>query len=566
MTSSSLAQGRRALFPIATAFFSLVFSSDSSSQSVTKRASWPAEFSEGSFVDAVIGDFTGTLRPSGLVLRGGTLYFAWSPATHTAFAEVDSLPFTAPTGIATVPLESGKDGVFVCGEGLPQLGRLISAGDGFAFETLFLQGWIGARNLGTTRTGDGIWVHAEGLDDQSVLAAFSANDSDMFEGTVNLTLGERVKDFAMLDWDGDGTFELAVLTRSGLRVFSPDGVEIHTELLSFAKGRIVRTPDGGVDRLALVYGVPHGSWSYAMRSNGYAATFPIDTSGLPAGTLKIEGLNARDLDGDGDADAMVTQRASHHALVLINPTVPGPLHSGGIQPRIRELSSAGVSPAANFCPGLWNRLDGKGELDGLFWLDSTDEMVVTHTLDGLGNLLVSSSALQVADYDGSTLYLEVALAEYVGHSLEVTVWHQSDPITPTTVPPVDAAAVNRYEYPITEPPSGSNTLTVNLPLQTPGSQLPDPEYWQNRNHVYLELRVLDHTAESVEYVEVLSVAMQRDPADVQHLDYLLGLPGEGSLVVPVGGPNRPTIVGGIVTFKEMPPFCINEIPDPTGEG
>ncbi|MGE3172540.1 MAG: FG-GAP repeat domain-containing protein [Planctomycetota bacterium] len=167
----------------------------------------------------------------------------------------------------------------------------------YAVQSLGGPQWQGATQV---RCGD---VDGDGVPDVVGLIATGKKLRVFARGSTAthyaVDLGVNVLAFEVLQWDGSGAAELAVLTETGLRILSGDGTT--QQVLAAAPmtgGCLARVPGGGNDLLA---------WSTTdlgqpeLRLLG--DTVLLETLPLAKAPTALAG---GDVDGDGDSDIVAT--------------------------------------------------------------------------------------------------------------------------------------------------------------------------------------------------------------------------------------------------------------------
>ncbi|MEW6742031.1 MAG: VCBS repeat-containing protein [Planctomycetota bacterium] len=276
---------------------------------------WPPGVVEPAPLEHTLAaSLTRSLVPDVLVQQADRLLLLAAPSLFNA---VHYLPWVVYD--ADVVPEGASEGVdaivFVGPDGL-RTGWLASDR---SWQSVLLDGaiWAGARLVRRAQVDsqatrfDLVGVASDG---QSVIVLLADDGS----GEFAFDAGVDIRSLEVLDFDGDGLDEVALLTDAGVEVRELDG-----SLLGSASGYgpgeardlITTLRRVGADRDSLVWilrgEVDPEQWMYVADSTGYEGP-------LYLGTLNVTAVAAGDFDEDGDEDLLVTHQAGQDPLMLMN--------------------------------------------------------------------------------------------------------------------------------------------------------------------------------------------------------------------------------------------------------
>ncbi len=197
--------------------------------------------------------------------------------------------------------------------------------------------------------------------------------------------GETIEDLLALDFDSDPGTELAVLTFSGVSVIELDGTEIaFFSSEGTSVGAIEAVADGGKELLA--WATLDGALEPILRVQGMsgaevplALSFPI-VEGQPDEPLVLAEMTGGDCNADGLDDLVLSDFASHRAVLLVNQGIPAAHFAAndvGSDHFLLHLALPAAEPGTeNDCQPLIDDIDGDDQGDVAFGLDTTDEVVI----------------------------------------------------------------------------------------------------------------------------------------------------------------------------------------------
>lgn len=276
----------------------------------------PTPLSSARFSASAVGEFTGDLDLDVLVLDEGVPTLLVSPETMrtSLLASRDGYDLaTLPDGAGPghdVALLVGPDGLHALSYDLDEL-----QWEDVAVETSAAWRHAFAVAVGQLDGSGGLDVAALAAGGTSVLV-LHASGSGFVAGTA-LALPSAAHDLLMLDWDDDGSDEIAVLFlpdpppggASGVRVYD-GGTSIYAASSpSLLRGAVLRDGESGAERLALagrVNGVDY------LKVHGALLSQPLQNFG----SVSLRRLQGWDLDADGDDDLALTADSGTEILRL----------------------------------------------------------------------------------------------------------------------------------------------------------------------------------------------------------------------------------------------------------
>lgn len=149
------------------------------------------------------------------------------------------------------------------------------------------------------------------LDDRLVLVAHRSGTA--YIPAPGFPVYARARELRALDWDGDGTDEIAAVTDDGIEIFEPDGTGIHAYpwTLTDISATVLRSGTGA-DWLAAVAAGPQGTdFLTVLGSAGSIGPLAI-------GDTDVYFLTAVDFEGDGDDDLVLADHSQSALLRLTN--------------------------------------------------------------------------------------------------------------------------------------------------------------------------------------------------------------------------------------------------------
>jgi len=174
--------------------------------------------------------------------------------------------------------------------------------------------WAGARFARVADLdGDGV-EDLYGIDAIGDLVLAEGLGAGAFADEQRFDLGVEVTDLTHVDFDGDGSPELAAATVAGLRVVGASDGQIRRAIGGAVGGLLARMERGSSDREDVAW--------IGEDTGGDTVLFVVTASGVgdpvDFGTLGAVGLAAADWDLDGDADLVISHRRDWRLLFLRN--------------------------------------------------------------------------------------------------------------------------------------------------------------------------------------------------------------------------------------------------------
>lgn len=268
------------------------------------------EGGSGSFGEMVFGDLNGNRIPEVAVLRGTHLYIAHDPAIGNDSVEVASdalavcyVPADA-TGTASM-LYSTSTGMKRVVFAAP-MGAYVSDPESNA------GGWAGARELHLDAQGKVFGVASDG---KTVLRS-TVTGGDVDPPQALFVLGPSIRDMRLMDWNGDGQTEIALL--------HSNGIHIRTQSGSFLVARPAAFPWDPFEAVA-VDRRPEGdvlAWTTRLADEqSYLLLFGANyTSSLYRGPYQLDtestATSIGDLDGEGFGDLALVRPDSSDVHVI----------------------------------------------------------------------------------------------------------------------------------------------------------------------------------------------------------------------------------------------------------
>lgn len=309
-------------------------------------------------IDAV--DLDGNLTPEVVVLRGSSLIVYPDPDINDTYVVVaeDALSFAAGSK------DDGPVLVFTSPAGLFSV-----AFEEQAYTVELLSDSTLWRSASTVRVDDkeGL-VGVDLLQHTFFFSEFTGSGAGLPQ--VLFTLGPAMRDVRLLDWDGVGTREIAILTSNGLQLRSRSGA------VFFARGALVPG-----DAIAVVRSSPQSDGlAWVTRNNSGQALlllFHFSFAGAYQGPTALgsevfASASSADIDGDGDGDLVLARTSTSTIDIVENRSAPGTwtppsppsgAFGAGISAQI-DLGLGADSPASGqvLCANLFNDHDSAGVL------------------------------------------------------------------------------------------------------------------------------------------------------------------------------------------------------------
>ena len=537
----------------------------------TRLTEWPGP----AFDAAVLGDFTGTLRNSLVVLRGGTLGLAFDYGRFEAFGPILTGP-TGVTGLVTFPqtAQSGAcDVLLVATTNGASLGIFDKQTNQFLFQSQVSLGaaWDGAHDL-VARKNPSTLIHVfAAFNNSNVVLIGQRNAVGALSQTGLLQLPNPIHAIDLVDWDNDGQLEVAVATSAGVIVLEVNGVTASAPAcpmplgeMKFGVGTRAGAEEMGIVSASLVGGQGLLSAALGIRC-AHTPPLALQSGAMSVSDQFVYGLAMNDIDADGTSEMLICQRGSRNPL-LVRPVA-------GTQTRI-DLGYIAATNVSH-CPPLFRDLNRDGVADGLFCWDSPSGLLFVPNLVGplatpstqnLVQGVISKAVWTGVRPAGSlapqVLKLTIDHAGLVGEAtdLHVVIWHQAGPSGNTWPPPAINAVFNDTVK--------LSTLTSTAPLSIGGLQpivstAPDSEgtvgWWTGQDHYYIDLRFINAVTKKVTYAEIDAFTIAASHHDTEgelpplwtHLDSLQTAPGKVSWHLPITHPtpgtNQPlhAPIGGI---------------------
>lgn len=303
----------------------------------------------------VSGDFLSQRRSHVVALAGGHAYGFFSPASmHSAFALPTTWTFA---DLTTLPSGIQEIGDFLVGVGTQGLSLAIVT-----------RNW----ELDVVTSQGGLWstatrVKASGTLQQGIVVGLASNNYSLIVATcingvltttATATQGRPITDFDLVDWDGDGVDEIAMLCHRGLHILDAVGLQ--------QLGPTFFGPVGGAGIAALrgptrfcgsaerVAWVRPANGAYEIAVIGAMVTEPLVTI---TGMENLGGVVAADATGDKLPELLLSMPSTGEAMLLAHLTpgeVPGPSFSDlAVDKAALDLSSMGAQ-ALTCTPGFFD--------------------------------------------------------------------------------------------------------------------------------------------------------------------------------------------------------------------
>jgi hypothetical protein len=370
--------------------------------------------------------------------------------------------------------------------------------------------WAGVRLL-ATHPADPLVIF--GIDDNGVIRVAEHTNGGYTTSSVTFPEMSQPIAIACVDWDGDDSTELAVLTRSGLTIVDRNGATIVGEEQQSATSGALTLVRGGtqLDEECLAWLTPasYGGTELRLRSSTTLLDQPLYRT--------FVGAAAADWSGDGNEELVLSTAANDEVTLLVNLSYAQPtfLYHPGTAIQIAVAASA--NRPANSCSLATADFDGDGDAD----LVAAIEPATNNC--GITELRMVQSKLYDSPPFESPVFVQF---EDLGHGqAEVT-------------------------FTFTPGPCGSHTRMVVWP-ETDGEL--DPQ------HVFSELRARTEVSEFVVPIDaghlgIGSYVLMMQPVNVVN-GHVVEV-AEASLAimnVAVGGGPGGTVVIGTTPLPNLPP-------------
>ena len=580
------------------------------------RIPWPSGIGgAGPFERALAGRITGHDERSAIVTKDGIATLVYRPTHFEAFWEVSKTRFV-DVAILMDPDEDDQDALL--GSSPAGLHRIEfdPATGTFVPEIIGGGQWRDATRIVTVDLDDDGHQEVIGLDatNHNVLI-LSWRET---EGTVeerSFPVGPGCRDLVALDWDGDSRKEIAVLRASEIVIYPQTGGSPQGDIRMLAPGgSIVALPTPNRhDHLGVLLRNPPNTtdWLYTFQSDDYLGPKSMQFSPPSGGTaapVDSFALLTGDWNGDKSLDLLPAHDAFLQGIVMTNkgtPNAPTFDPDGAGDLRIDLSVNAGGSAAGNRGVPLFSDLDSDtlGTDDVLFPLESPPSLIVQASEPQLlpnpgfntnpgtnqaffggggpphGIFATTSDYVQSASFGELDLRLQDLPGQVMQFShVQVTVWSQDDPVTPSSPPPTDRMAIYNKIHPLSDDSlsPGNHSVPIVLPVGgTPCIGCTSGYLWPDRGHLYLLVRFVNVTPWGNGYRVVqgtdphaLGMTLPATQAEKEHpvpatnpaYAYLLAT-GEAGELIPLEDPlNARAGVGAIVPRNTIPPFAVPGIP------
>lgn len=354
---------------------------------------------------------------SAVVVRGGTAYLSFQPASFDHMVPV-TMPGTLAPGGAKLGTLAAIDG------GADRIAALTNLGleiwrydDQSGFVPVAAQGpdaaFVGARRIiaGLHSIPGGPENHVLAIGPGWVRGGIIMNNDQLLTGPqISFPPMVNVLDAAPVFWTGADLPEIGVLTTAGLFVLDIAGNVIDSLAGTASDGLICTLRQAGVPALCAV--VDSGSdWVlHTWPSNGSSA-LTSGTFGMPTGPT---GITSVDLDSDNYPEIVVSAKDSVRRAFFgsaTGPTLLSRLH-------VHDVDSNATSslPLSNDVPMVVDDIDRDGNPDFVIQSSATNQLIVM--LDALPQTVqqVSLPPTSIPDYDG------LGAPEMLGQMAGVGTW------------------------------------------------------------------------------------------------------------------------------------------------
>ncbi|HEX5052075.1 MAG TPA: hypothetical protein VFZ65_09905 [Planctomycetota bacterium] len=286
---------------------------------------WPAGLGSG-VLRKVVGLFWDSVdHPSAIAVRGTATARAIDPAI-TSYIE----PFSGEMVIDCVKLPHAgllgppSDGLLMSVLGGAELRFGYVDGNGIPqFLPLSFPEWLRASAMAVLADGTGIDIAARSMTGNQLLRLRYDYQQRAFAQLAPLTLTETIRDLCVIDFDGDGLGDVAVLTDSHVRIYDVNGGVAFSMQLAHAGGAIEPVPEPGQrGALALLQrNAANDGWQL-LHITRFEIQPPVDIL-IDGASFTLGGLVSGDLDDDGDYDLAIQNGDTKVLLVRnhVDPTV-----------------------------------------------------------------------------------------------------------------------------------------------------------------------------------------------------------------------------------------------------
>lgn len=503
---------------IATLALPITQGSGSTHDGELRSIPWPSATSAPGFAgEGCTLEFTGDAMLDAFVLDGQRITLLQGLAAYDAI--VDTLvDASALAALPSLDPSQGGSLLFADGSGLGCMSYDPVGSSSFPTTTVRSNApWPSVGRLRTADLDGSHRLDLIGLDAAGASVQLLYSDSDTaptFGQDAGFATGRPGLDVAAVDWDGDGTNDVAVLTTAGVFVFDQAGNSLGTLFKPF--GATVMPSLIGLHSAAgagfLAWMCSSATQTLLYIDSAAGGTIPIDV------TLEAVGqLAGADYDNDGDAELFVVANVTNEVLLLDpigNPNV--------------GLSDAYVFPFSSGLPDmtavpLLGDLDGDDDFDLLVPYDAAETVQIFFgTLEDAaeerihiaapGSLGLTSSKLRFyLDFDPATfpvLATHVELKIHYQHSLAEFV----EPSHPNN-------SVQRFDV----SQFGSQSLEVVVPFDNSNPLLSDEIF-------HFVLRAIREDSGTGDVIDAWSPTVAAYSSDAGVLDVLSTQPGAGDVV------------------------------------
>ncbi|MEM7305928.1 MAG: VCBS repeat-containing protein [Planctomycetota bacterium] len=528
----------------------------------TTLRAWPSSETGGTFGRFLSGDVSDMPGQEAVGLRGGRLYLLADPSAFAGQQRIDA-SLTGVQDIALIqrPGEAHSHAVLTVDptNGL-RLYQYDATLQDFVSSTIDAS-WIGIEHLAVgDLDGDGYPTDVVGTSGMSVQTLIYNDNSMTFTVGASYLTTSPITDVEVVDYDADGTGEMALLTDSGLEVFDTvTGAYPFSPALNPGGSLevIPRATQAG-DDLAWTTKVGSTWYLVLLDSTGRDPLVPMifqDGPG-PQTPVAMVDIVAVDWDGDGRTDLLACQNTLPNMYVLENAgTENDPTYSNALAdveelqvPLFDDLDMPlnGATAAAH---------GGQGEQAWAYYpLDSEEAAAVVRKNPDLPE---GSAAAEVGfdflhdalDQNPDHVLVEFSLPnldESLYNGVQVALFEQCD-----EGQLVQAQARQNEVYFFPADDVDRFRAFVNLPTSTPCSGTATPIWHLAFRFVDASVSGADVTIHNWYRLHTPAVRMSTDPAIYSYV-YTLPTAGSAGTVDVLGSGGLS--VGGVVLLDELPIF------------
>jgi hypothetical protein len=287
---------------------------------------WPAAIGSGPLRKVEGLFFDNVEHPAAIGLRGTTGGIAIAPGVTPYVGPIDlGAPIFDLVRLQSAGwgLPQSRDALLVSGFALDELRYVETLEDGTVDVQSFAHtGWRRASMMHAVTDATGIEIAARSSNGLKLLRTRYDFGMETFVQLPPLPLGSAIRDLSLIDYDGNGTMEVAVLNDTHLKVYAVGGTELLSRVLNHPGGAVETLHENGMpDALALLR--RNGN------DDGWQLSYIQYTKADEVQPLRINGSDfdftsmvSGDMDGDGDSDVAV-QDALVRLTVVHNNTTGG---------------------------------------------------------------------------------------------------------------------------------------------------------------------------------------------------------------------------------------------------